>query len=99
MLTRFANGWDADVARAEMLLDPDVINLNTGSFGPLPRAVFEYVTALRRRLAAEPMNFLVRELPERLWPARQCLGEFLGGDPQRLIFTQNVTAAVNIVAA
>ena len=28
-------------ARAQMLLDPEAINLNTGSFGPLPRVVFE----------------------------------------------------------
>ena len=99
MTTRFANGWDAAAARAAMLLDPTVSNLNTGSFGPLPRAVFEAVTALRHRLAEEPMDFLVRELPERLWSARERLAQFVGGDPRRLIFTQNVTAAVNIVAS
>jgi isopenicillin-N epimerase len=97
--TRFANGWDATAARSAMLLDPTVTNLNTGSFGPLPRPVFAHVTELRQRLAAEPMDFLVRELPERLWAARQQLAQFLGGDPRQLIFTQNVTAAVNIVAA
>lgn len=96
---RFANGWDADMARSAMLLDPAVTNLNTGSFGPLPRPVFDHVTELRRRLAAEPMDFLLRELPERLWPARAQLAQFIGGDPRRLIFTQNVTAAINIVAA
>ena len=82
-----------------MLLDPAVTNLNTGSFGPLPRPVFACVTALRRRLAEEPMDFLLRDLPQRLWPARQRLAEFLGADPRRLIFTQNVTASVNIVAS
>ena len=46
-------------ARAHMLLDPSTINLNTGSFGPLPRVVFERVTTLRRRLAEEPMDFPV----------------------------------------
>jgi isopenicillin-N epimerase len=97
--TRFANGWDADRARAAMLLDPAVTNLNTGSFGPLPRTVLERVTALRQRLAAEPMDFLLRELPGRLWTARERLAQFLGGDPRRLVCTQNVTAAVNLVAA
>jgi isopenicillin-N epimerase len=95
----FANGWDAATARAAMLLDPTVTNLNTGSFGPLPRVVFERVTALRHRLAEEPMDFLLRELPERLWPARTALAQLLGADPRRLIFTQNVTASINIVAA
>jgi isopenicillin-N epimerase len=97
--TRFANGWDPAAARAAMLLDSTVTNLNTGSFGPLPRAVFEQVTALRRRLAEEPMDFLVREVPERLWTARTALARFVGADPRRLIFTQNVTSSVNIVAA
>ena len=45
-------------ARSAMMLDESVANLNTGSFGPLPRVVFERVTELRRRLAEEPMDFL-----------------------------------------
>jgi isopenicillin-N epimerase len=86
-------------ARAQMLLDPSVANLNTGSFGPLPRVVFDAVTALRRRLAEEPMDFLVRQQPALLWEARRRLAAFLGADPSRLAFTANVTAAVNTVAA
>jgi isopenicillin-N epimerase len=86
-------------ARARMLLDPTVTNLNTGSFGPLPRPVFDYATELRYRLAEEPMDFLLRQAPPLLWQARERLAAFLGGDPRRLIFTANVTAAVNIVAA
>jgi isopenicillin-N epimerase len=86
-------------ARAAMLLDPDVANLNTGSFGPLPRAVFARATELRRRLAEEPMDFFLRQAPPLLWEARERLAAFLGGDPRRLVFTANATAAVNIVAA
>jgi isopenicillin-N epimerase len=86
-------------ARAQMLLDPAVANLNTGSFGPLPRAVFERVTELRRRLAEEPMDFLVRQAPPLLWEAREGLAQFIGADPCRLVFAANVTAAVNTVAA
>jgi isopenicillin-N epimerase len=86
-------------ARARMLLDPAVINLNTGSFGPAPRVVFERVTALRRRLAEEPMDFLLRGVPPLLWQARERLADFVCGDPHRLVFTANVTAAVNLVAS
>ncbi len=82
-----------------MLLDPSVINLNTGSFGPLPRVVFDHVTELRRRLAAEPMDFLLRHSPPLLWQARERLATLVGADPRRLVFTANVTAAINIVAA
>jgi isopenicillin-N epimerase len=90
---------DWQSARAAMLLDPTVANLNTGSFGPWPRIVFDRVTQLRERLAAEPMDFLIRQLPPRLWEARRRLAEFVGADPRRLIFTANVTAAINVVAA
>src|SRR6516162_3565758 len=86
-------------ARAQMLLDASVVNLNTGSFGPLPRVVFERATELRRRLAEEPMDFYVRQVPPLLWPARERLAGFLGCDPRRLAFTANVTAAINTVAA
>ncbi len=86
-------------ARSQMLLDPTVSNLNTGSFGPLPQCVFERATELRRQLAAEPMDFLLRRTPPLLWEARERLATFLGGDPRRLVFTANVSASVNIVAA
>jgi isopenicillin-N epimerase len=88
--------WSA--ARSRMLLDPAVANLNTGSFGPLSRPVFERVTQLRQRLAEEPMDFFIRQMPPLLWEARERLAAFLGGDPRRLVFTVNVTAAVNLVA-
>jgi isopenicillin-N epimerase len=82
-----------------MLLDPTVINLNTGSFGPLPRVVFERVTELRRLLAAEPMDFLLRRQPPLLWYARERLAEYLGTSPRRLVFTANVSVSINIIAA
>jgi isopenicillin-N epimerase len=86
-------------ARSRMLLDAQVANLNTGSFGPLPRAVFDRATELRRRLAEEPMDFLLRGAPPLLWQARERLAAFVGADTRRLVFTFNVTAAVNLVAS
>jgi isopenicillin-N epimerase len=86
-------------ARARMLLDPSAVNLNTGSFGPSPRVVFQRVTELRQRLAEEPMDFLLRGAPPLLWQARERLASFVGGDPHRLIFTVNVTSAVNLIAS
>src|SRR5260370_28067706 len=89
--------WSA--ARSRMMLDTTVANLNTGSFGPWPRPVFERVTELRKRLAEEPMDFLIRQLPPLLWEARERLAAFLGGTATRLGFTANVTASVNMVAS
>jgi isopenicillin-N epimerase len=85
--------------REQILLDPTIINLNTGSFGPLPRPVFDRVTELRGWLAAEPTHFFVRQAPSLLWHARERLAAFLGTTPQRLVFTSNVSAAINLVAS
>jgi isopenicillin-N epimerase len=85
--------------RRQMMLDPEIINLNTGSFGPLSYPVFQCATELRRHLAAEPMDFILRKTPGLLWEARCRLAEFLGGRPERLVFTANVTTAVNLVAS
>lgn len=90
-------GWAA--ARAQILLDPAVTMLNTGSFGPLPRPVFDRATELRLRLAAGPTDFLVRQAPPLLWQARERAAAFLGTTPQRLVFTANVSAAINLVAS
>ena len=89
--------WTA--ARARVILDPTVTMLNTGSFGPLPEPVFARVTELRRRLAAGPTDFFVRQAPPLLWDARERTAAFLGTAPQRLVFTTNVSAAINLVAS
>ncbi len=50
-------------------------------------------------MAAQPVDFLWRQAPPLLWEARERLARFVQGDPRRIIFTVNVTAAVNLVAA
>lgn len=92
-------GIDWASARARVILDPTVTMLNTGSFGPLPVPVFERATELRRMLAAGPTNFFVRQAPPLLWEARERAARFLGTVPQRLVFTSNVSAAINLVAS
>ena len=89
--------WAA--ARGRMILDPTIINLNTGSFGPLPSPVFNRATELRQLLAAEPTHFFVRQLPPLLWNARERLAAYLGTLPARLVFTSNVSAAINLIAS
>src|SRR5438477_2591808 len=73
--------------------------LNTGSFGPLPRPVFDRATELRLKLAAGPTDFFVRQAPPLLWEARERTANFLGTKPTRFVFTANVSAAINLVAS
>lgn len=92
-----ANSWV--MARSQIHLDPTVTMLNTGSFGPLPKPVFDRVTELRRHLAAGPTDFFVRQAPPLLWESRTATAAFLGCDPRRLVFTVNVSSAINLVAS
>ncbi len=89
--------WTA--ARAQVPLDPSVCMLNTGSYGPTPTPVFERVTELRRRLAAGPTDFFVRQMPPLLWEARARTAAFLGTVPERFVFATNVSCAINLIAS
>ena len=81
------------------MLDPEVTYLNHGSFGAVPRPVFERQNELRRELELEPVLFLARRLPARLARVRQSVARFVGaasGDDIGLV--PNVTTGLNAVA-
>ena len=80
-------------------LDPSVAFLNHGSFGATPLAVMEAQQAWRRRMEAQPVQFLDRDLPGLLARARQTVSRLMGGQPQDFAFVPNATAAVNTVLA
>src|SRR5262249_42463219 len=44
-------------------------------------------------------HFFVRQLPPLLWNARERLAAYVGTVPQRLVFTANVSASINLVAS
>ena len=88
----------AEELREEFLLDPDVAFLNHGSFGACPRPVFERYQWWQRELEREPVDFIVRRLPEELAAARAALGAYVGAAPGDLAFVANATTAVNIAA-
>ena len=70
----------------QYLLDPDVVYLNHGSFGAVPRPVFESYQHWQRELEANPSNFLGRRAPELLAAAREKLGAFINASPNDLTF-------------
>lgn len=73
--------------------------LNHGSFGPSPRCVQEAREALQRRLEAQPMDFFLRQLPPLLIAARAHLAAFVGAPAEDLVFVDNATVGMNVVAA
>jgi len=87
-----------DVAR-QWSFPPGTIYLNHGSFGPSPRVVQEVREELQRRLEAQPMDFFLRQLPPLLIEARARLAEFVGAEAGNLVFVDNATVGMNVVAA
>ncbi|GIW93396.1 MAG: aminotransferase class V [Pirellulaceae bacterium] len=86
-----------DVA-AQWTLRPDVTYLNHGSFGPPPRPVQKAHHDWQKRLWEEPMDFYVRQLPQAWRQARRSVAEFLNTLDENLIFVENATAGMNLVA-
>ncbi|MCH8830426.1 MAG: aminotransferase class V-fold PLP-dependent enzyme, partial [Planctomycetes bacterium] len=84
---------------AEWDLQPGVTYLNHGSFGPSPRCVIECREEWSRRLERQPMDFFVREMEEHLDRAVSALAEFVGAAASNLVYCDNATVGMNVVAA
>ncbi|MSS70608.1 MAG: aminotransferase class V-fold PLP-dependent enzyme [Candidatus Latescibacteria bacterium] len=82
--------------RSQFLLGPGEVYLNTGSFGAVPRPVFDCATEAMRRRELNPTrqveagNLGVSE-------ARKKLSSFLNVIPEDLAFTFNVTMSINMI--
>ena len=79
-------------------LRSDTTYLNHGSFGPSPRAVIQARQAWQAQMESQPMDFFVRRFPEALLEARQTLAQFVGTELENLVFVENATQAMNVVA-
>lgn len=85
--------------RGDWSLADGVIYLNHGSFGPPPRVVQEARQEWTGRLNANPMDFFLRQFDGALDHASGRLGEWIGAEARDLVFVDNATVAMNVVAA
>jgi isopenicillin-N epimerase len=76
-------------------LDPDVILLNHGSFGAVPRVTQEARQRLQNAAEANPMRWF-RDLPGRLVHTRERIGRYLGVGGEDLALVPNATTGVNV---
>jgi isopenicillin-N epimerase len=83
--------------RAEWLLDERITFLNHGSFGAVPRAVFDEQSRWRQRIEAEPIEVLGRRMHELLTEAKRPLGAWLNMRGEDFGFVTNATEGVNAV--
>lgn len=84
--------------KRHFLLDPSVTFLNHGSFGATPKPVFREYQRWQRELENQPVEFLGRRFNGLMRTARAALADYLGTQANNVIFAQNVTIALNIVA-
>lgn len=77
---------------------PDTVYLNHGSFGPPPACVRFARQDWIARLDEQPMDFYVRQLEPILGEARNKIAGFIGTSVGNVVFVENATYGMNVVA-
>jgi len=84
--------------KSVFLLDPEITFLNHGSFGAVPRPVFDVYQNWQREMEKQPVEFLGRKIHTHLAEARNEISQFMHTDKDNLVFVPNATHGINIVA-
>lgn len=92
---------------AEWALDPDILYLNHGTVGAVPRRVLEAQREIRDEIERQPSRFMLRELSAitfatprsrpRLRVAADTVADFVGARGDDLAFVENATSGCNAV--
>jgi len=82
--------------RDEFLLDPNIVFLNHGSFGACPTPVFAEYQRWQRELEYQPVEFLGRRFTDLLAASRARLANYVGADPEEIVYFPNPTTAANM---
>ncbi|MDR7326006.1 MULTISPECIES: aminotransferase class V-fold PLP-dependent enzyme [Catenuloplanes] len=83
---------------ADWPLSADMLHLNHGSFGAVPRFALEVQAALRAEMESAPVRWFAG-LPRRLAAARTEIARFLRTAPDTLALVPNASAGVSAVLA
>ncbi|NLF72788.1 MAG: aminotransferase class V-fold PLP-dependent enzyme [Candidatus Anammoximicrobium sp.] len=97
-MSGFLDESEAAYWRSQWHLAPGVTYLNHGSFGPPPQAVRAARRAWQEQMDAQPMEFFFRQLEPAWFQSRQRLAGLLGAEERNLVFAENATAAMNVLA-
>lgn len=79
-------------------LDPEVLHLNHGSYGAVPRRTQDLMAALRAETDANPMLWF-RSVAARLTTSRLELASYLQTDPEGFALVPNASAGVTAALA
>ena len=88
--------WDR--FRREILLQPGLIYLNTGSVGCVPRSVIDAISGWMAEIEEDPVHKVFGPLGYQADSVRARAAEFLGAKLDELILTENTTSGMNMIA-
>jgi isopenicillin-N epimerase len=90
--------WEMFDLQDQFMLDPSIVFLNHGSFGATPKPVFREYQRWQAELEKQPVEFLGRRITALMAESRAILGDYVGTHADNLVYTQNATIALNIIA-
>ncbi|NCG20352.1 MAG: aminotransferase class V-fold PLP-dependent enzyme [Rhodobacterales bacterium] len=90
------SAWGHDI-RDQWSFDSNVVFLNHGSFGAVPRRVRRYQRQLQDEMDENPVAFLCGCIQGRIRRAIVDVAVFVGAPADDLVFVQNATGGVNAV--
>ncbi len=80
-----------------MHLYKNMVFLNHGSFGACQKYLLDKQNQYRMQMESQPLKFFIRDADELLYNSKKRLGDFIGANPDNMVFVDNATTAVNIV--
>jgi len=86
------------IPSADLLLEPGIVHLQTGTLGLVPRPVFEAMVAAAREVELDPLIAAYGPGKARLDGVRRKAAELVGCEMEELILTGSTTSGMNIVA-
>lgn len=84
-------------ARQDFYLEDGTAFTNHGSYGTVPRPVMQERFRLLQEMELNPDRWFRKTLRERYDENVRVLADFVGADPNNLVFVTNATTAVNTV--
>jgi isopenicillin-N epimerase len=87
--------WEA--LKRHFLFQDDLIMMNNGTVGPMPRPVFNTLMKYFRMQVANPYD-VYNYLPTLKEAVRVNLAAFIGAAPDETVLTSNTTEGINLVA-
>ena len=97
MEIEYGGSFGAEIRSSLFLLDEEAAFTNHGSFGTVPRPVYNARAALLRRVEKHPDSWFRRDLRPRYFDACEAAAEFIGASKQEVVFVENATTGVNTV--